>query len=91
MVRVLVRGRMNICEISIAYSPVVRKINGTNRARVWIKILPVAAGTHNPLSGGIISEMQMGIIPDYPRMGISSGYPRIPKFGEDTHYPGIPS
>ena len=45
---------MNICEISIAYSPAVRKINSTNRARVWIKILPVAAGTHNPLSGGII-------------------------------------
>ena len=45
---------MNICEISIAYSPAVRKINSTNRARVWIKILPVEAGTHNPLSGGII-------------------------------------
>ena len=45
---------MNICKISIAYSPAVRKINSTNRARVWIKILPVAAGTHNPLSGGII-------------------------------------
>ena len=26
----------------------------------------------------------MRIIPDSLRMGISSGYPRIPKFGEDT-------